>query len=307
MMIKKIKLFFSGISIICLIVYLTICLSGCAATRHTVQKTVVPMLDTSVDDLVDKLLRQKNGAFVKDGLPGSLLVVTGLTELAPTDYNLLAETSFLYCAYGLFVEDENPEYAISLYNTGKDYGMRALKANNSKFRKAIEEGTEIADAAKFLTKDDLKALTWYGLNISKRLTLQLETVEKLTVIQDGIAMIKRSIELDPNYAWGACWMAMGITYAILPAYTGLGGGSESSREAFAKANKVEDGEFGLVDMFQARYLAPLLNDRDWFDQLNNRIIEMDPCKLKGGQCVINELAKQKAQYNMKHKTEYFNY
>jgi hypothetical protein len=306
-MTRKVRLLFESISILCLIVFLSVNLSGCAATRHTVQRTVVPLLDTSVDDLVDKLLRQKNGAFVKEGIPGALLVITGLTEMAPTNYNLLATTSFLYAAYGLFVEDENNDYAISLYRVGTDYGMRALMVNNSRFRKAVESGTPVYEAVKFLTKDDLKALTWYGLNLAKRCTLQLATVEELTDIQDGIAMIKRSIELDPKYAWGAPWMAMGIVYAVLPAYCDLGGGADTSRDAFANANKAEKGEFGLVDMFTARYLGPLLRDREGYYKLNNRVIEMDPCKLGGGMCVVNELAKQKARYNMEHEARWFSY
>jgi hypothetical protein len=304
-MTSKIRLLFQGISILYLIVFLVAGISGCSTTRHTVQKTVVPALDTSVDDLVDKLLRTKNGTFVRDGLPGALLVVTGLTELAPTDYNLLATVSYLYCAYGLFEEDENNDYAISLYQVGADYGMRALKANNSKFRKAMEEGVKIPDAVKFLTKDDLKAMTWCALNIAKRCTLQLDRVGKITDVQDGIAMIKRSIELDPNYAWGGCWMAMGIVYAIYPGWSGLGGGADESMEAFANSNKAENGEFGLADMFKARYLAPLIKDEEMYDKLNNRVIEMDPCRLGGGLCAVNELAKQKARYNMEHRERWF--
>ncbi len=38
---------------------------------------------------MDGIMRTNNGAFVKDGLPGALLVITGLTELAPTDYIIL--------------------------------------------------------------------------------------------------------------------------------------------------------------------------------------------------------------------------
>lgn len=304
-MTRKINLLFQGISILYLIVFLVVGISGCTATRHTLQRTVVPALDTSVDDLVDKLLRTKNGTFVKDGIPGALLVVTGLTEMAPTDYNLLATTSYLYCAYGLFEEDENNDYAISLYKVGAEYGMRALKSNNSNFRKAIDEGTKIPDAVKFLTKNDLKAMTWCALNIAKRCTLQLDKVGRITDVQDGIAMIKRSIELDPNYAWGACWMAMGIVYAVYPSWSGLGGGADASMEAFANSNKAENNEFGLADMFKARYLAPLMKDEEMYDKLNNRVIEMDPCKLGGGLCAVNELAKQKARYNMENRERWF--
>ena len=101
---------------------------------------------------------------------------------------------------GRWNDDENNEYAISLYKVGTDYGMRALKVNNSKFRKAIDDGMKIPEAVKFLTKDDLKALTWYGINLSKRVTLQLANPEEIIDIQDAVAAGRRAIELDPNYA-----------------------------------------------------------------------------------------------------------
>jgi len=307
MITKKNGLLLKSILLLCLIASLFLGVSGCTATRHTLQKAAIPMIDTSVDDLVDNLLRTKNGAFVKDGLPGALLVVTGLTELAPTNYRLLATTSFLYAALGLFVEDENKDYAISLYKVGTEYGMRAMKVNNSKFRKALEEGILVPDAAKYLTKDDLKALTWYGVNLAKRVTLQLDTPEEITDIQDAVATAKRSTELDPKYAWGANWIILGIFNAVVPAFGGMSTGPEASKEAFANGNRAEQGEFGLVDVMVARYLCPLLKDRDWYDQLNNRVMEMDPCKVGGGLCILNELGKQKAKYNIDNKVKWMGY
>jgi len=307
MITKKIGLFFKDISILCLIVFLAVGVSGCTATRQTVQKAVIPSLDTSVDDLVDKLTRQKNSDFVKEGLPGALLFVTGLTELAPTNYKLLSTISFLYAVCGLFIEDEDPDYAISLYEQGKDFGMRAMKVNNEKFRKEVESGIPVYEAAKFLTKDDLKAMTWYGVNYGKRVTLQLTTPDQILGIPDFAATAKRSVELDPNYSWGVNWAILGIIYAIVPAMMDLGGGADTSGDAFANGNKAENGEFGMMDVLASRYLSPLLKDRDGYDQLNNRVIEMDPCKLEGGLCIVNELAKQKARFNLANKAKYMGY
>jgi len=85
----------------------------------------------------------------------------------------------------------------------------------------------------------------------------------------------------------------------------MGTGPEASREAFANGNKAENGEFGLVDVFQARYLAPRIKDSQWYDQLNKRVLEMDSCKVGGGLCILNELSKQKARHNMEHKDRWF--
>ena len=304
-MTKKTRLILKCISILCLFVSLIAGISGCTATRHATQNTAVTFVNTSVDDLVENLMKQNNPAVIKDGFPGALMVITGMIELAPTDYNLLAAASFLYADYALFVEDEDVNYAISLFKSGTDYGMRALKANNARFRKAIDEGMKVPEAVKFLTKDDLKALTWYGINLAKRVTLQLANPEEIIDIQDAVASGRRCIELDPNYAWGANWNILGIYYAIMPALMGLGGGPQPSKEAFINGNKVENGEFGLVDVFYARYLCPVIKDPDLFDKLLNRVIAMDSCKLGNGLCMINELAKQKARFSLANKARYF--
>jgi len=299
-------------ALVLLAIFVFISITGCAATRHASQRAVISTVDTTVDDIVDNLLRTKNAAFVEDGLPGALLLITGMVELDPDNYDLLSTTSFLYCAYGLFVEDENPDYAISLYRVGAEYGLRAMKVNNSKFRNALESGMKIPDAAKYLQKEDLKGTNWYGVNIGKRCTLQLDSIEETLDIKDAVAIAKRVIEIDPNYAWGASHILMGIFHSIIPSYLALGdgpdgrgGGPDAAKEEFALANKAMDGKFGLTDVFQARYLGPLLKDRGLFDQLLTRVIEMDSCEIEGGFCLLNELAKKKAKWSIDHKTQYF--
>ena len=126
--------------------------------------------------------------------------------------------------------------------------MRAMKVNNEKFRKEVESGIPVYEAAKFLTKDDLKAMTWYGVNYGKRVTLQLTTPEEILGIPDFAATAKRSVELDPNYSWGVNWAILGIIYAIVPAMMDLGGGADTSGDAFANGNKAENGEFGMMDV-----------------------------------------------------------
>ena len=102
----KEKRFLSILSTPFLLVLLIVCFAGCTTTRHIVQKTAINTIDTSLDDIVERLMDSKNYDEIRKGLPGALLVVTGVTEMSPNNYKLLTRTCMLYCTLGLFVEDE---------------------------------------------------------------------------------------------------------------------------------------------------------------------------------------------------------
>ena len=277
---------------------------GCAKiSKMTTTMGINMGIAPAIPLMVDKLKDTKSGRLAEKGFAGQLLMVTGFVELSPYNENLLNEAAFLYCSYGIFMEDSEPEFAKELYEIGKDYGLRALKLNKS-FRKGLERGEKICNLVKHIEKDQVPALVWTGLNSGLWIVLNMDDPAALMGMADTIALIKRSLELDPNFYYGAGKMFLGAYYAMIPEYLGLGGGPENSKKMFKEARAVENGKFLLVDVLQARYLSTATEDEDGYDALLEAVINADPGELKGVR-LINELSKRKARYYLDNKSNFF--
>ena len=277
---------------------------GCARVSKMATKVGINMgIAPAIPLMVDKLKDTKSGRLAEKGFAGQLLMVTGFVELSPNNVKLLNEAAFLYLSYGIFMEDKEPEFAKELYEIGKDYGVRALK-QNKKFRKGLERGEKICNLVKHIGKKQVPALVWTGLNSGLWIVLNMDDPEALMGMADTIAVIKRSLELDPNFYYGAGKMFLGAYYAMIPEYLGLGGGPENSKKMFEQARAVENGKFLLVDVLQARYLSTSIEDEDKFDALLEGVLEADPGQLEGVR-LINILSQKKARFYMDNKENFF--
>lgn len=282
---------------ICFFLFLILLHAGC--TRLSVNLLGEPLLS----DMVENISRTKNVRLVKEGLAGQVLLATAITEMSPHNVDLLTETSFLYCAYGLFMEDEDPEYAKSLYELGRDYGTRALKQNH-RFKNGLDARKKISELTDFLDEEYAGALCWAGVNGGLSIMLSLDNPGTLIEMADIIAMIKRSLSLDENYFHGVGKIFLGAYYALVPSYMGLGGGVANSRKMFQKAREVTEGRFLFADLFEARFLATIVGDETLFEENLKRVISADPSEPKEAR-LMNELAKVKARYYLSHKADYF--
>jgi hypothetical protein len=270
---------------------------GCA--RVGVNMVGAPM----VSNMVDRITDTRSARLVKDGLAGQVLSTTAITEMSPNNFRLLKECALLYCVYGLFIEDEDPEYAKELYSIGKEYGLRALK-QDSKFKEGLEGGKRISELVDDLGKKYAEALCWTGLNGGLWLILNLDDPAVLMKMADIIAVVKRSIALDPSYFYGVGEIFIGAYYALVPSFLDPAGGPENSKKMFQEARSISDGKFLLVDLFEARFLATSMNDRDLFKKRLEDVLSADSGELKGAY-LINDLSKIKAKYYLSHQDELF--
>jgi len=277
---------------------------GCASIQKMTTRIGINMgIAPAVPMMVEKLQDIKSGRLAEKGFPGQLLMITGFVELSPNNEKLLNEVSFLYCAYGLFVEDKEPEFAKELYEIGRDYGLRALKQDKA-FKIGLERKEKINHLVQHIDKDFVAPLLWTGLNYGLWILLNLHDPAALLGMADTIALIKRSLALDPNFYYGAGKMFLASYFAMTPKQMGLGGGPESSKKMFNNARAVENGKFLLVDVLQARYLATSTDDEASFDALLNGVLKADSSALKGVR-LINELAKRKAAFYLENKERFF--
>jgi len=277
---------------------------GCSSfykmqTRVGIDVGVAP----AVSHMIDAIKDTKSGRLAEKGMADHLLMVTGMVELSPNNFRLLNETAFLYCAYGLFMEEKEPDFAKELFAIGKDYGLRALKQNR-KFRKGIEKGDKIADLVGHLGKGYVNPMVWTGLNSGLWIVQNMDDPEALMGMADTIALIKKSIELDENFYHGAGKMFLGAYFALLPEYLGLGGGPDNSRKMFTEARAIEKGNFLLIDVLEARFLSTTVEDEDRFEELLKGVLQKDSGNVKGAR-LINELAKMKAKFYLENQSKYF--
>ncbi len=281
-------------------IFLALIVSGTlGCVRMGVNMVGAPMVSNMVNNMTDT----KSARLVKDGLPGQILSVTAMTEMSPNNLGLLKESALLYCVYGLFIEDEDPEYAKELYSIGKEYGLRALKQDN-KFREGLEGGKQISELVDNLSKKYAEALCWTGLNGGLWLILSLDDPAVLMEMADIVALVKRSIALDGTYFYGTGKIFIGAYYALVPSFLDPAGGPKNSRKMFQEARSISDGKFLLVDLFEARYLDTAIRDQNLFKKRLKDVLSADSGELKGAY-LINELSKMKAKYYLKHQDALF--
>lgn len=201
---RNIHRLFSITAIMLSLVFYT---TGCARLGVNMSAPWVSGLTAAIGDT-------QSARLAKEGIAGQVLFVSGLAEMSPHNIRLLKESAFLYCAYGLFAEDDDPEYAEELFSIGKEYGLRALKLNRQ-FSQGLAEGRQIAELVDRLGPGYAPTLCWTALNNGFYLILNLDDPGALMELADVAAMVKRSVALDENYYFGIGKLFLAVYYAAL--------------------------------------------------------------------------------------------
>jgi len=256
-----------------------------------------------VTQMVEETVGTQSARAIREGIAANGLLVSALIRISPTNRVYLEKGAFIYCAYGLLVEDEDPVYATELYAISKEYGLRALKTNRN-FRKGLEQGKNIPELVADMDKTYMEALSWTGLSQGLWILQNMTDPEALVELADAVAMVKRSLELDETYFFGMGNAFLGVYYSFIPDFFGVGGGPEASQAMFDRARAVTGDRLLLVDVFEARFLDTQVHDRESFVKKLEGVIAADPDILPESP-VLTDIAKSKAAFFLKHMEAYF--
>lgn len=283
---------------------LSLSLSGCGGIIKMGMGAATPIFDSAIE----AAMSSKDPLLLKEGAPGMLVLLDGLSNFDPGNRDFLVSGGMFYCAYALgFVEDTDPERARILYAKARDYGLAALKMNR-KFRKALKKGKPYSEAVKYLKKKDMDALFWTAASWAAWLNLSTRDTEALFDIPNIMALLKRTLELDDEFWYGGPHMFFAAYYAQYPAM--MGGGPDKAQKEFDKVSEIvkrlagPEAEWLIADYFYAKYYATLLKDEELFDKTIEKILNT-PDDVIPGMAVVNGLAKIKARHLMKQKDRYF--
>ncbi|HKI49494.1 MAG TPA: TRAP transporter TatT component family protein [Desulfobacteria bacterium] len=250
---------------------------GCARLAMPVASSMIPGFTNAFFEECDLELAEAS-------LPAQLKLMEGLLNNDPGNSKILTALCMGFTGYAmLFVEDENPERASELYRRAKTYGLKAMGLETAGSRQAI-------DRIKEITKGNIEILFWTTMAWNAWVNLNLDrptTIGESTLAE---ACLKRVLEIDPDFYYGAPLVLMGTILAARPEM--LGGNAPKAKTYFEKAIAVSNGKFLLVQYYFARYYAVRVQDKALFTELVKAVAKANPGDLKEA-CLINQAVKQK--------------
>lgn len=283
-------------------------LAGCSdfmtkSTQMTVHNGARVFAGPTMELILEASLNVKSSRLVKEGMAGNLLAALAIADMHPNNLKIQSKTAFFLASYGLLVEDDDPEYACKLYEMAQHHGVLAM-CTDSAFRRGFESGLKPADLVRHLDHRYVEAMAWTANAQVFYLLLNMNDKIAQLEVPHSVAMIRRVIELDPDYMHGSCKVFLASYYSIIPEFLGVGGGPKNAEAMFEEARKASDGKFLIVDLYEARFLAATLGDRVQFRKLLNKVLSSDPDILEGA-TLLNSFAQAKARLYLEHEEEFF--
>jgi hypothetical protein len=264
-----------------LILYLFIlpmvCIAGCARLAVNATSSIIPSMTSAFFEECDLEL-------ARESLPAQLKLMEGLLKNSPKNREFLTALCMGFTGYAmLFVEEEDPGRASSLYLRARMYGLRAM---------GLEEPTHqtIQSRLKTIGRSELEPLFWVAMSWNAWVSLNLDKPAALGELTTAQACLDKVMEIDPGYFFGAPYLLSGSMSAALP--TLLGGNEARAKDYFSKAMAASDGAFFLTPYYYARYYAVRVQDKGLFMDLIRKVEEGRPDRLKEV-CLINVAIQQK--------------
>ena len=271
---------------------------GCA----TVERKGVNLATPILQDAVDNLLTYQSVNVAEEGLPGNVLLISALCEFSPNNHKLLALASMAYGAYGLLIEEENPEYATEIYTIGADYGLRSIKSSNKKVKTALEKGGFVFDQAASLKKKDVPGAFWFAMDLGLKIMLNMSDPVALTKLSDVNTVMEKIYELDDSYFFYAPHLYKGAYNAL--AGPMLSGGLPVAKKEFDIIFEKTDNKFLLAHAFFARFYATAAMDEALFDKTVDYILKTPDDAMHEAR-LANGIAKKKARWYKAHREDFF--
>lgn len=300
------------------IIFLALVLSGCAAITRMGVNSMAPTF-SKISAVAE---RQLDLELAGAGMPSNLIMLEGLLEISPDNYDLLILSCKGYAGYAQgFVEGVDNERAKALYLKARDFGLRALE-DNSDFKKALEKEREFFgclekgfkecehlrptispdDVIKNMDKRYIDALFWTAIAWAGWLNLSIENTEALFDVSRVNNLMSRVMELDDTYYFGGSHLFLASYYANLPPMAG--GGADKAKAEFEKVFEISDNKFLMAHIMYARYYATLMKDEELFEKEIRMVLDA-PDDILPEATLANQVAKKKARKLLKEKDKYF--
>ena len=249
-------------------------------------RLVMPIASSMIPGFTSAFFEECDLKLAEESLPAELKLMEGLLKNDPENQKILTALCMGFTGYAmLFVEDDNPERASRLYLRAKTYGLTAMGIETAGSRQML-------DRIKKIPQGNIEVLFWTTMAWNAWVNLNLDNPSAIGESTLAEACLKRVLEIEPDFCYGAPYVLMGTILAARPEM--LGGNAPKSKIYFEKALALSDGKFLLAQYYFARYYAVRVQNKALFFKLVKTVREAQPDELKEA-CLINQAVKQKME------------
>lgn len=263
-------------------------LSGCVPRTLTVRATAKVL-----DHGVAAVYEETDPVFAKDSMPGQLKLMEVLLRSDPRNSRLLKSLAEGYFGYAfLFLQEDEPDRAAALYRRSAAYALRLL-GRDSKWTGLSDMPREkMAAALKTASRGDVPGLYWTANAWAGWANLEKSDTSALAVVPKAVRIMKRVLELDPDFQFGGPDLFFGIYYASRPRMAG--GDPEKGKAHFESALNRTKRRFLMAHLLYAEYYTVAVLKEEQFKSLIAEIRDA-PGDLLPEAALINAVTKLKSE------------
>jgi hypothetical protein len=246
------------------------------------------------DDLTRSFMQQDDLVIAEKGTPAFLLVLDGLIEHSPDNKDILLAGAQAYSAYtAAFVGSEEPERNRRLTAKAKDYALRALSLHSKRFAKVKDAPyPEFVTCLETFRKKDVPFVFYSAASWAGWIQAHSDSMDALADLPRVQGLIKRVIELDEAFYYGASHTFMGVLLTVRP--PSLGGQPEEARKHFERALDLGQGKLLTTHVMYARNYAKLMYEEKLFFDLLETVLD-SPVDTVPELTLVNTLARDQAR------------
>ncbi len=272
--------------------------SGCLPNK----KLTVGATATLLEEVARASSRQSDLRILREGMPAYLMLIDGMIQALPDNDRLLIAGAQSYSSFAsLFVEENDREYANSLYSRGKHYALRSLERRG--FKQPLQRPfDDFRHALRHLGKKDTPYLFWAATCWANWIRLNVDSIEAVSELPRVEWMMKRVLELDEGFYYGGPHLFMGIWLASRPKIAG--GDLNKAREHFLRALELGRGKFLMAYVYYAKFYARKMMDRELFVSTLQKVLET-PAETSPDLILANTVAKKEAKELLGRVGDYF--
>ncbi|TSA44472.1 MAG: hypothetical protein D4R56_07095 [Deltaproteobacteria bacterium] len=227
-----------------------------------------------VSGLIAQANRQITDADSKEKLTVLIRTYEQVLEIEPANYEALWNLGRYYQLMGVAYAD-NVEIKKEYYIKAMQMGERGMYTNSG-FKKLVDEGAPVWDAASVLTISEITAMLYRYSALALYYAECMNSVERILNVRSigkNQKILDRMMAIDPAYAGGHPYMLMANYYAVVPSI--MGGNLLTASDYFNKADEVGAGWLH-VRFNRAKFLHAKSGDREAFRKDLEWVLAQDP-------------------------------